>query len=109
MLLTFTLLGGSAQSGMPPAGGAAAVICTSHGMITLGEDGKPLAPKGGWGHLCAFCLPMLHGGATMPGPVALPRPTTYQDSPLFAVSADPAPLPPGRMTEAHPRAPPALA
>ena len=108
MLLTFNLLAGSAQS-MQAGSGTAAVICTSHGMITLGEDGKPVAPKEGWGHLCAFCLPMLHGGVTMPGPVALPQPTAYQDIPLFTVTADLAPLPTGRVTEAYPRAPPALA
>jgi len=105
LLLAFNLLAGSAQS-MPQTAGAAAFICTSHGMISVGDDGKPVAPKNGWGHLCVFCLPMLQGSAATPGPVVVPQPAVYQDNPLFVVSVDPAPSSPDRLTWVHPRAPP---
>ena len=107
-MLVFNLAAGSAQS-MPAAAGSAQVICTSHGMITLGEDGKPVSSESGWGHLCVFCLPLLHGAAATASPVAIPVPAVYPVESRLPAGEEPAPAPFRPLGEACPRAPPSQA
>ncbi|MTJ83751.1 MAG: DUF2946 domain-containing protein [Telmatospirillum sp.] len=86
-------------------------ICTGHGMVLLDSgDGSPAAPASGGddgGHLCAFCLPLLHAGL-VPPPVSVaglpppPEPVLARPS---GIGPAPGPDPTGRH---RPRAPPLL-
>lgn len=55
------------------------VICTGHGFIVIGEDGKPVDHDGNKGHAeksCYLCLPLMQVGKTMAvADIPLPLPS----------------------------------
>ncbi|MGE5476692.1 MAG: hypothetical protein ACM3Q1_08570 [Bacteroidales bacterium] len=77
LVLVFNLLGADTLPvPLPPLTGAADsqyVVCTASGAITLSPQDDEDSPR----HrtICAFCLPLLHGGAVPPSAAALPAPS----------------------------------
>lgn len=62
----------TAQAAAPQAAesefGQAFMVCTGAGMVAFGEDGKPVPSQNSpsHDHLCIFCLPLVHGGISLP-------------------------------------------
>lgn len=118
LLLTFNVVGGgalparSAEDGLAPFAqeifGDRIVICTAAGMVVLDRNGNPVSPEGGSGHgeLCAFCLPLMHGGVNAPCVLAIVAPAAalVRSSTIPAASSF---ARPARLAgTAAPRAPP---
>jgi len=85
-------------------------ICTTRGMVVVGEGGQPTPgsehrhPRS---HFCVFCLPLLHAGSLVPAAFAPAiQPTTSRFEVLVVSRRSQAR--PGRIiTASFPRAPPA--
>ena len=78
LVVVFNLVAGSLVAASTPAGAApfldevfgdGFVVCTGAGMVVLDAAGHPIDKSGGVARLCAFCLPLMQGGADAP-PVA---------------------------------------
>ncbi len=107
-LLALNLLAGAALPVSPPPADGGLQICTSHGLITLGPDGRPVSgPHHQSDGFCVFCLPLMHAGVA-PSVIVYefqPRPVLF-----LAAVRPPVSKPPARLRlagAAHPRAPPA--
>jgi hypothetical protein len=78
LLIVFNVLGTAAlparAQGLASAEPGHIEICTAAGIVLLDVDGSDLHPAGGLQHapLCQFCLPLAHGGASVPTAVAMP-------------------------------------
>ena len=72
-------------------GGKYIVVCTAAGMMAIDPKGEaPPVSAAAHGALCTFCLPLMHGAATIPMAATAPPPSavehlTAQTSPTNAL------------------------
>lgn len=87
------------------------VICTAAGMVVMDRDGNILdtqGPSSAHGNFCAYCLPLMHGGAQAPAMLALVTQVTQVSAETFLPAEPPAARPARLPGAAEPRAPPTV-
>lgn len=79
LLLLFNVVAGGVLPGTANARGnsypdldAAMVVCTAAGMVVLDHDSPSADGSGDPAYVCALCLPLIHGGAVLSAPMAVP-------------------------------------
>lgn len=50
------------------------VVCTAAGMVVLDHDTQAAGTAGDHSYVCALCLPLIHAGAALSAPMAVPAP-----------------------------------
>jgi len=59
------------------------VVCTAGGMVVFDRNGQPVdsgdGQGSGHGGICAFCLPLMHGGIHLPAIQAMDMVPVFQD------------------------------
>ncbi len=108
-LVGFNLLAGAGLPVMAGSGsGESIVVCSSGGMTVVDPGAASEVPPSSHGELCAFCLPLLHGGTQGAATISVVSRSTTPPAVIFL------PCPTAILARfeqgaaAGPRAPPAI-
>jgi hypothetical protein len=83
-LVGFNLLAGSGLPVLAGSGlGESIVVCSAGGMTVVDPGAASEVPPSSHGELCAFCLPLLHGGAQAAAQIELVVRSTTPPAVIF--------------------------